>query len=113
MTVSRAPTVLSALFALSFSSATAQVNPSPRAAYWQQGVRYDINAKLDESRFELAGTEMIEYVNNSPDTLTTFSLGAYASFVVQLAYGAILVLALVISVIGPSIVQRSREVVLA
>ena len=77
MTVSRAPTVLSALFALSFSSATAQVNPSPRPAYWQQGVRYEINAKLDESRFELAGTEMIEYVNNSPDTLSTFSLHLY------------------------------------
>jgi hypothetical protein len=77
MTVSRAPTLLSALFALSFSSATAQVNPSPRPAYWQQGVRYEINARLDESRFELAGTEMIEYVNNSPDTLSTFSLHLY------------------------------------
>lgn len=46
-------------------------------------------------------------------TLTTFTLGAYASFVVQLAYGAILVLALVLSVIGPSIVQRRREVITA
>ena len=80
MTASRCPTVLTALLALFVSfapSVPAQVSPSPRAAYWQQGVRYEINARLDESRFELAGSEKIEYVNNSPDTLTTFSLHLY------------------------------------
>ena len=70
-----------ALFALSVPSrspcsSSSLVSPS-RRPYWQQGVRYEINARLDESRFELAGTEMIEYVNNSPDTLTTFSLHLY------------------------------------
>src|SRR5215510_13954098 len=77
MTVSRTPTILTALSVLSAPSAIAQTSPSPHPAYWQQTVRYGINAKLDESRFELAGTESIEYVNNSPDTLGTFSLHLY------------------------------------
>jgi hypothetical protein len=78
MIASRASTALSALFALSLPSiATGQSPPSPRAGYWQQDVRYEINARLDESRFELAGGELIVYVNNSPDTLTTFSLHLY------------------------------------
>jgi len=83
MIASRASTALSAVLALtatsalSVSSAPAQVSQSPRSPYWQQGVRYEINARLDESRFELAGGERIVYVNNSPDTLTTFSLHLY------------------------------------
>jgi hypothetical protein len=77
MTVSHVQSVLSVLFALSAPSIIPAQTPAPRAAYWQQDVRYEINARLDESRFELAGGELIEYVNNSPDTLTTFSLHLY------------------------------------
>jgi hypothetical protein len=78
MIASRAPTALPVLLALLVvSSAEAQRPSSPHAAYWQQAVRYEINARLDESRFELAGGELIEYVNNSPDTLSTFSLHLY------------------------------------
>jgi peptidase M1-like protein len=49
----------------------------PRAPYWQQGVRYDITATLDEPRGVLAGAERIVYFNRSPDTLTSFSLHLY------------------------------------
>ncbi len=47
--------------------------PSPRAAYWQQGVRYHISAALDEAAGVLAGREVVSYVNHSPDALTTIS----------------------------------------
>ena len=43
-------------------------------------------------------------------TLTTFSLGSLASFVVQLAYGLILVLALLISVVAPALWRKRQEV---
>lgn len=43
-------------------------------------------------------------------TLTTFSLGSMASFVVQLSYGLILVAALLISVIIPSLWRKRQEV---
>ncbi len=47
--------------------------PSPRSAYWQQDVRYDIRASLDESAGVLSGTQRMFYRNNSPDTLGTIS----------------------------------------
>lgn len=43
-------------------------------------------------------------------TLTTFSLGTLASFVVQLSYGLILVLALLIGVVIPTLWRKRREV---
>ena len=45
-----------------------------RLPYWQQDVAYEINARLDEPSGVLAGSERIEYRNNSPDTLTSFAL---------------------------------------
>ncbi|MDH4131768.1 MAG: M1 family metallopeptidase [Gemmatimonadota bacterium] len=45
--------------------------PSP--AYWQQEVRYDIRARLDEPSGVLAGSQRMMYVNRSPDTLGTIS----------------------------------------
>jgi hypothetical protein len=49
----------------------------PRAPYWQQEVRYDITARLDETRGVLEGEERIHYFNRSPDTLRTFALHLY------------------------------------
>ena len=46
-------------------------------SYWQQQVAYEISATLDEPRGVLAGTERINYVNHSRDTLSTFSLHLY------------------------------------
>src|ERR671930_218967 len=55
-----------------------QSSPSnPESPYWQQRVAYEISASLDEPRGVLSGTERVRYVNNSPDTLTTFSLHLY------------------------------------
>jgi hypothetical protein len=48
--------------------------PDPQPPYWQQHVAYEISASLDEPSGVLSGTERIRYRNNSPDTLTTFSL---------------------------------------
>jgi peptidase M1-like protein len=52
----------------------AGTTPNP---YWQQQVAYEIDARLDEPRGVLGGTERIRYTNRSPDTLTTFSLHLY------------------------------------
>jgi hypothetical protein len=49
----------------------------PPGEYWQQQVAYDITARLDEPSGVLSGTERIQYVNRSPDTLSTFSLHLY------------------------------------
>jgi peptidase M1-like protein len=50
---------------------------SSSGSYWQQQVAYEIQARLDEPRGMLVGTERIRYTNRSPDTLTTFSLHLY------------------------------------
>jgi len=47
------------------------------AAYWQQEVGYEIEARLDEAAGVLSGSERIRYTNRSPDSLTTFSLHLY------------------------------------
>ncbi len=41
----------------------------PGPAYWQNTADYQINARLDEEKNELSGTEIISYTNNSPDDL--------------------------------------------
>ncbi|MFL5752636.1 MAG: M1 family metallopeptidase [Bacteroidia bacterium] len=43
---------------------------APGSKYWQQKADYDIDAKLDEKKLRLEGSEMITYYNNSPDQLT-------------------------------------------
>lgn len=47
--------------------------PGPRSPYWQQDVRYDIHASLNEAAGMLSGTQRLTYTNNSPDTLGTIS----------------------------------------
>lgn len=42
---------------------------APGSKYWQQKVDYDIHARLDEQRKEIAGRAEIRYRNNSPDPL--------------------------------------------
>jgi len=64
--------VISALVALA-----QQPSPAPRAPYWQQRADYRINAELDERTGTLSGDQRVAYSNNSPDTLTTFSLHLY------------------------------------
>lgn len=50
--------------------------PGP-APYWQQYVRYEITARLDEPTFTLGGSERVTYVNHSPDTLRIISFHLY------------------------------------
>ena len=38
--------------------------------YWQQEVRYDIQVALNDKQHSLKGDLLVEYINNSPDTLT-------------------------------------------
>jgi len=54
-------------------SALAQVSPGPATPYWQQSVRYEIHAALDEPSGVLAGTQRVVYINHSPDELTSIS----------------------------------------
>ncbi|MGF1585600.1 MAG: M1 family metallopeptidase [Bacteroidales bacterium] len=42
-------------------------NPGPK--YWQNSASYTINARFDPDSVKITGKEIIEYQNNSPDTL--------------------------------------------
>ena len=61
------------LFSIFLLATVQQPVPSPQAAYWQQGVRYEITASLDETRGVLGGHQQVVYANHSPDTLTSLS----------------------------------------
>jgi hypothetical protein len=50
---------------------------SDSSAYWQQGVTYEIAARLDETSGVLTGRARIVYVNQSPDTLRDFFVHQY------------------------------------
>ncbi|MTI32194.1 M1 family metallopeptidase [Xanthovirga aplysinae] len=47
---------------------TASGAPGPQ--YWQQQADYNIQVELDDERQRIKGSELIHYVNNSPDPLT-------------------------------------------
>jgi hypothetical protein len=67
-----------ALFAPGFYSggrlATRSANGAPSPAYWQNRADYTLAVKLDTAKNEMEGTDIIRYVNNSPDTLHTLWL---------------------------------------
>jgi hypothetical protein len=44
-------------------------NGAPGPAYWQNAASYEIRAQLDTVAKELHGSEIISYINNSPDAL--------------------------------------------
>ena len=44
-------------------------NRAPIPGYWQQDVHYTIHAKIDDSNDIISGEEILQYWNNSPDTL--------------------------------------------
>jgi hypothetical protein len=44
-------------------------NGAPGPGYWQNSADYEIHANLDTTRKQLSATEVITYVNNSPDML--------------------------------------------
>jgi len=44
-------------------------NRKPLEGYWQQDVHYTIDAEIDDLQNIISGNEILEYKNNSPDTL--------------------------------------------
>src|SRR5580658_10466792 len=44
-------------------------NGAPGPDYWQNSADYEIHANLDTAAKQLSATEVITYVNNSPDAL--------------------------------------------
>jgi hypothetical protein len=54
--------------------ATRSANGAPSPAYWQNRADYTLAVKLDTAKNEMEGTDIIRYVNNSPDTLRTLWL---------------------------------------
>ena len=44
---------------------------------WQQKIKYNINVNMDVVTNRFSGTEKIEYINNSPDTLNKIFIHLY------------------------------------
>ncbi|TXC78469.1 M1 family metallopeptidase [Luteibaculum oceani] len=42
---------------------------SGQTCYWQQHVKYDMDVVLNEKNHQLSGEQVIDYTNNSPDTI--------------------------------------------
>jgi Peptidase family M1 domain len=53
---------------------------SPGPDYWQQGVKYDLEARLDPATAKLEGTVRIAYANNAPIALRSVWLYLYQNF---------------------------------
>src|SRR5580700_4095933 len=49
-------------------------NGSPGPDYWQNSADYELRANLDTAAKQLSATEVITYVNHSPDTLPSLWL---------------------------------------
>src|SRR5664279_5467127 len=47
--------------------------------YWQQYLRYTIDARLNDQEKSITGKETIVYINNSPDTLAFIWFHLYAN----------------------------------
>jgi hypothetical protein len=61
-------------------------NRKPDAAYWQQDVHYTIDARIDETAHTITASQTLEYVNNSPDTLTYVFFHMYQNAFVKGSY---------------------------
>jgi hypothetical protein len=61
-------------------------NRKPHAAYWQQDVKYNINATLIDSANVIAGDETLEYTNNSTDALSGVYFHLYQNAFIKNGY---------------------------
>ncbi len=57
-------------FYLNNSTQTRSASGQPGSQYWQNRADYQLTAKLDENKNEITGTAVINYTNNSPDSLS-------------------------------------------
>jgi len=64
-------------FAQAVQRGTRSSTGAPGPRYWQQRVRYSIQARIDPRRPQLEGTERIVYRNNSPDSLRSVVFNFY------------------------------------
>jgi len=48
----------------------------PQPGYWQQQANYTMEVEMDVKKYNYKGTEEIEYINNSPDTLKQLFLAS-------------------------------------
>lgn len=71
------PVLLAGALMISGNRAQAPTAPDGPGDYWQQRVRYEIRARLDEPTGVLAGIERVRYWNQSPDTLREFYMHLY------------------------------------
>lgn len=51
-------------------TSTRSASGQPGAEYWQNRADYVLTAKLNESKNEIVGTDVITYTNNSPDNMS-------------------------------------------
>ena len=56
-------------FQAAYQNQTRSLDGMPGTAYWQNRANYIIDVSLDPSTRIIAGTETIQYTNNSPDSL--------------------------------------------
>jgi hypothetical protein len=64
-------------YARALANGTRSASGTPGPRYWQQRVRYSIQARVDPRTLRLEGTERIVYRNNSPDSLGFVVLNLY------------------------------------
>ena len=56
-------------------------------SYWQQEVKYNIEAALDPGKQTITGTETLDYKNNSPDVLNVVYFRLYWNLFTKGSYG--------------------------
>ncbi|HEX2205351.1 MAG TPA: M1 family metallopeptidase [Longimicrobium sp.] len=71
------PVPTSPEFAAALQRGTRSPTGAPGPRYWQQGVRYSIEAEVDPRIPEVKGRERIVYTNRSPDTLPYVTFNFY------------------------------------
>ena len=69
-----APIVLPANYLQSMERGWRSEDGSPGHAYWQQGITYDLTARLDPETGRVTGSVAIEYANNAPARYPTLWL---------------------------------------
>ncbi|HEU0054967.1 MAG TPA: hypothetical protein VFQ39_17395, partial [Longimicrobium sp.] len=74
-------------FTQAVSRGTRTSTGQPGARYWQQRVRYSIEAELDPQTTELRGKERVVYRNNSPDSLRIVVLNLYQNLFRATGFG--------------------------
>ena len=60
-----------------YKSSTRALDGNPGEHYWQNFSSYNITASIEPGTWKIKGSETIEYVNNSPDTLYSIYIKLY------------------------------------